>query len=84
MVEVILSNTSCFGFLLHSVPSLVTGLQSILIKALFLAGPETLLKQPSNWNDGQEGYFGGDSGDAIECHDWRCIRTINGTLLSFQ
>ncbi|XP_057968358.1 protein ENHANCED DISEASE RESISTANCE 2-like isoform X2 [Malania oleifera] len=27
---------------------------------------------------GQDGFFEGDSGDAIEAHQWKCVRTING------
>jgi hypothetical protein len=24
-----------------------------------------------------------ETGDALEAHDWRCVRTVNGTLCSF-
>lgn len=24
-----------------------------------------------------------ETGDALEAHDWRCVRTVNGTLYSF-
>lgn len=25
-------------------------------------------------------YEGGDNGDAVEAHEWKCVRTINGML----
>nr|VDD54815.1 unnamed protein product [Brassica oleracea] len=46
-------------------------------------GPETLLRQSSTLvNDvrGDSFYGGGDNGDAIEAHEWKCVRTINGML----
>uniref|UniRef100_A0A7N0T197 START domain-containing protein n=1 Tax=Kalanchoe fedtschenkoi TaxID=63787 RepID=A0A7N0T197_KALFE len=43
-------------------------------------GPETLLRQSSNLGAvaKTDGVFGGDDGDAIEAHEWKCVRTING------
>lgn len=29
---------------------------------------------------GDSFYGGGDNGDAIEAHEWKCVRTINGML----
>lgn len=26
-------------------------------------------------------YFEGEIGDAVEAHEWKCVRTINGTFL---
>ncbi|CAH2079486.1 unnamed protein product [Thlaspi arvense] len=46
-------------------------------------GPETLLRQSSTlFNDARsDGFYeGGDNGDAIEAHQWKCVRTINGIL----
>lgn len=48
-----------------------------------ITGPETLLRQSSTLvNDvrGDSFYGGGDNGDAIEAHEWKCVRTINGKL----
>ncbi|XP_022142944.1 protein ENHANCED DISEASE RESISTANCE 2 isoform X2 [Momordica charantia] len=46
-------------------------------------GPETLLRQSSNLNTdvGPDGFFEGDSGDAIERHKWKCVRTFNGVRI---
>ncbi|CAF2227406.1 unnamed protein product [Brassica rapa] len=47
-------------------------------------GPETLLRQSSTLvNDvrGDSFYGGGDNGDAIEAHEWKCVRTINGVRI---
>ncbi|XP_057968359.1 protein ENHANCED DISEASE RESISTANCE 2-like isoform X3 [Malania oleifera] len=43
-------------------------------------GPETLLRHSSDFggNVRSDGFFEGDSGDAIEAHQWKCVRTING------
>ncbi|KAJ6362074.1 hypothetical protein OIU78_002470 [Salix suchowensis] len=48
-----------------------------------LLGPETLLRQSSNLasNVRPDGYFDGEVGDAIEFHQWKCIRTINGVRI---
>lgn len=46
-------------------------------------GPETLLRQ-SSYLGGTvrgEGFFEGNNGDAIEAHEWKCVRTLNGTFL---
>lgn len=46
-----------------------------------MIGPETLLRQSSTLvNDvrGDGFYEGGDNGDAIDAHEWKCVRTING------
>ncbi|XP_058114159.1 protein ENHANCED DISEASE RESISTANCE 2-like isoform X2 [Magnolia sinica] len=39
-------------------------------------GPETLLRKSSDLRS--DGYFDGDVTDAIEAHEWKCIRTVNG------
>ncbi|GAV83954.1 START domain-containing protein/DUF1336 domain-containing protein [Cephalotus follicularis] len=46
-------------------------------------GPETLLRQSSSLrgNGRSDGYFEGDNGDAIEAHEWKCVRTINGVRI---
>ncbi|KAK8535253.1 hypothetical protein V6N13_081392 [Hibiscus sabdariffa] len=43
-------------------------------------GPETLLRQTSSLGGygTSDGYFEGQFGDAIEAHEWKCVRTING------
>lgn len=47
----------------------------------YLAGPESLLRKSSNLgaNARKDDFFGGDDGDAIEAHVWKCVRAINGT-----
>lgn len=46
-------------------------------------GPETLLRQSSSLaaNVGSDGYFDNDVSDAIEAHEWKCVRTVNGKQL---
>ncbi|CAA7022914.1 unnamed protein product [Microthlaspi erraticum] len=47
-------------------------------------GPETLLRQSSTLvNDVRsDGFYeGGDNGDAVEAHEWKCVRTINGVRI---
>ncbi|CAM8942586.1 unnamed protein product [Rhodiola kirilowii] len=46
-------------------------------------GPETLLRKSSNLgaNARPDGFFGGDDGDAVEAHEWKCVRTINGVRI---
>jgi hypothetical protein len=49
-----------------------------------MPGPESLLRQSSTLvNDvrGDGFYEGGDNGDAIEAHEWKCVRTINGVRI---
>ncbi|KAE8668556.1 leucine-rich repeat receptor-like protein kinase TDR-like [Hibiscus syriacus] len=43
-------------------------------------GPEMLLRKTSNLGGygTSDGYFEGQFGDAIEAHEWKCVRTING------
>lgn len=50
---------------------------------LMVTGPETLLRQSSDLGGSVrgEGFFEGDIGDAIEAHEWKCVRTLNGTFL---
>ncbi|PIN09380.1 hypothetical protein CDL12_18033 [Handroanthus impetiginosus] len=46
-------------------------------------GPEMLLRKASSLGrDGRlEAYFDTDGGDAVEAHEWRCVRTINGVRI---
>nr|KJB07558.1 hypothetical protein B456_001G029800 [Gossypium raimondii] len=43
-------------------------------------GPEMLLRQTSNLGGSgtSNRYFEGEFGDAIEAHEWKCVRTVNG------
>ena len=47
---------------------------------MLLVGPESLLRQSSNLGVKvrSDGYIEGDGGDAIEAHEWKCVRTIDG------
>ncbi|XP_044464101.1 protein ENHANCED DISEASE RESISTANCE 2 isoform X2 [Mangifera indica] len=44
-------------------------------------GPETLLRQSAELSSRANRYFEGDSGDAIEAHEWKCVRTVNGVRI---
>ncbi|KAJ4846793.1 hypothetical protein Tsubulata_014108 [Turnera subulata] len=44
-------------------------------------GPETLLRQSSTLGANVEGYFEGEVGDAVEAHEWKCVRTVNGVRI---
>ncbi|XP_075643264.1 protein ENHANCED DISEASE RESISTANCE 2 isoform X3 [Castanea sativa] len=45
-------------------------------------GPETLLRQSSTLGAGRpDGYIEGDTGDAIEANEWKCVRTISGVRI---
>ncbi|KAM7268894.1 hypothetical protein ACFE04_011060 [Oxalis oulophora] len=46
-------------------------------------GPETLLQQSSCYGSDvrSESLFEGDTGDAVEGHEWRCVRTVNGVRI---
>ncbi|XP_039059992.1 protein ENHANCED DISEASE RESISTANCE 2-like [Hibiscus syriacus] len=47
-----------------------------------LGGPETLTRQSSTLgNSGSFGDFEGEFGDAVEAHEWKCVRTINGVRI---
>ena len=41
-------------------------------------GPETLLRISSKFFGSSDG-FEGDTGDAVEAHNWKCVRTVSGT-----
>lgn len=47
-----------------------------------VTGPEMLIRQSSSLgsNTRRGAYFEGDM-DVIEMHDWKCVRTVNGTFL---
>ncbi|KAE8713998.1 leucine-rich repeat receptor-like protein kinase TDR-like [Hibiscus syriacus] len=45
-------------------------------------GPDMLSRQGSSLgNSGSFGDFEGEFGDAIEAHEWKCVRTINGVRI---
>ncbi|KAK8980261.1 hypothetical protein V6N11_061475 [Hibiscus sabdariffa] len=45
-------------------------------------GPETLSRQGSSLGNGASfGDFEGEFGDAVEAHEWKCVRTINGVRI---
>lgn len=46
-------------------------------------GPEKLLRQSSSLggNTGSYLYLHGDGGDAVETHEWKCVRTMNGVRI---
>ncbi|XP_057997994.1 protein ENHANCED DISEASE RESISTANCE 2-like [Hevea brasiliensis] len=46
-------------------------------------GPEMLLRQSSDLRPAikSDRYFEGEIGDAIEAHEWKCVRTINGVRI---
>jgi hypothetical protein len=47
-----------------------------------VTGPEKLLRQSSDLGSSArpDRYSEGDGGDAIEAHEWKCVRTINGNF----
>lgn len=51
-----------------------------------MTGPETLLRQSSELGGSAraDGYYERESGDAIEAHEWKCIRTLNGETLFIE
>ncbi|KAK1578845.1 hypothetical protein Q3G72_033554 [Acer saccharum] len=45
-------------------------------------GPESLLRQSSDLGGSvRDGYIEGDVGDAVEAHQWKCVRTVNGVRI---
>ncbi|KAL3535964.1 hypothetical protein ACH5RR_004425 [Cinchona calisaya] len=46
-------------------------------------GPEMLLRRSSSLDgsDRADIFFEADGGDAIEAHEWKCVRTINGVRI---
>lgn len=52
---------------------------TIFISLLF-KGPESLLRLSSKFFGNSDG-FEGEIGDAFEAHQWKCVRTMSGTLL---
>ncbi|KAK8550477.1 hypothetical protein V6N12_039185 [Hibiscus sabdariffa] len=45
-------------------------------------GPETLSRQGSSLGNGASfGDYEGEFGDAVEAHEWKCVRTINGVRI---
>lgn len=51
-------------------------------RSLLYVGPESLLRKSSDLGRtvGLDGYLHGDGGDVIEAHEWKCVRTVNGTI----
>ncbi|RVW43685.1 hypothetical protein CK203_080455 [Vitis vinifera] len=60
----------------HSVRRYAHGLKELIKIG---QGPESLLRQSSNLGVKvrSDGYIEGDGGDAIEAHEWKCVRTID-------
>ena len=50
-----------------------------------LAGPEMLLRKTSDLGSTMRSssYLEVDEGDAIEAHDWRCVRTVSGMQFNY-
>ena len=50
---------------------------------MYITGPEMLLRQSSDLqsNERVNTSFGDDTGDALETHEWRFVRTLNGIPL---
>ncbi|KAL1563471.1 protein ENHANCED DISEASE RESISTANCE 2-like isoform X1 [Salvia divinorum] len=45
-------------------------------------GPEMLVRKASGMSgNGVETYYDADSGDTVEAHEWRCVRTVNGVRI---
>ncbi|KAI3771820.1 hypothetical protein L6452_02989 [Arctium lappa] len=46
-------------------------------------GPETLVRRSSNLgrHHRSSDFMEGDAADAIEAHEWRCVRTVNGVRI---
>nr|GMC65105.1 protein ENHANCED DISEASE RESISTANCE 2-like isoform X1 [Ipomoea batatas] len=44
-------------------------------------GPEKLLRQSSSLGANSRSELYADGGDAIEAHEWKCVRTINGVRI---
>lgn len=51
-----------------------------LLLLFHFKGPETLLRLSSKFFSNSDG-FEGESGDAFEAHQWKCVRTMAGTFL---
>ncbi|KAK8654846.1 hypothetical protein V6N13_107443 [Hibiscus sabdariffa] len=72
---------SLFGFVSAVLLILPIVNEAVLLKLPILnEGPEMLLQQSSKLCGigTSDGYFEGEFGDAIEAHEWKCVRTING------
>ncbi|RVW43687.1 hypothetical protein CK203_080456 [Vitis vinifera] len=65
----------------HSVRRYAHGLKELIKIG---QGPESLLRQSSNLGVKvrSDGYIEGDGGDAIEAHEWKCVRTIDGSRIA--
>ncbi|CAI0395102.1 unnamed protein product [Linum tenue] len=64
----------------HRVRRYATGLKRLISIS---RGPEKLLLQSSSLGSKfkTDGYFEEERGDAVETHEWKCIRTINGVRI---
>lgn len=45
-------------------------------------GPEMLVRKASGLSGDVDTFYDADGGDAVEAHEWRCVRTVNGTCHS--
>lgn len=62
---------------------IATKSSSIFCPMILFTGPEMLVRKASGLSgDGVDTYYDADGGDAVEAHEWRCVRTVNGTLHS--
>lgn len=44
-------------------------------------GPEMLVRKASSVGGNTvDTFYDADSGDTVEAHEWRCVRTVNGTV----
>lgn len=44
-------------------------------------GPEMLVRKASGiGGNSVDIYYDADGGDTVEAHEWRCVRTVNGTV----
>lgn len=50
-----------------------------------ITGPEMLIRRSSGLGSHlrRETYIEADVEDVIETHKWRCVRTVNGSCLTF-
>ncbi|KAK7304770.1 hypothetical protein VNO77_42657 [Canavalia gladiata] len=46
-------------------------------------GPETLVRRPSKFFGSSDG-FEGDTGDALEAHQWKCVRTMSASQVALS
>lgn len=59
---------------------LVVAILNLCNLYFYIKGPETLLRLSSKVFGSSDG-FEGDTGDAFDAHQWKCVRTMSGTFL---